>query len=217
MKDGKIYADSIYEENALLKKQNDITQDLLNNQIEYRNSLKDNYLNNYGKYFYFVGDALQINAQAIMDDTKNNEELGETIQNMIDEYDDITQQITDNTTALEENTSQIEENIQILRDKYVEMEEEVLSALKSMYEKQIELKQKELDARVEADEQYLSALKKNLDKEKAMRDKNNSAEEKAQLQRKLALLERDTSGRNAKDEMDKSVERINAKLKRYTR
>ena len=199
MKDGAIYAGSLYEENALLKKQYDITKDLLENQIKYKDSLKTKYLEEYGKYFYFVGDALQINAQAILDDTKNNEELGEAIQNMIDEYDDITQQITDNTTALEENTSQIEENIQILRDKYVEMEEEVLSALKSMYEKQIELKQKELDARVEADEQYLSALKKNLDKEKAMRDKNNSAEEKAQLQRKLALLERDTSGRNAKE------------------
>ena len=199
MKDGKIYAESLYEENALLKKQYDITKDLLENQIKYKDSLKTKYLENYGKYFYFIGDALQINAQAILDDTKNNEELGEAIQNMIDEYDDITQQITDNTTALEENNQQIEENIHTLRDKYIEMENQVLSALQASYEKQIELKQKELDSRIEADEEYLSALQKNLDKEKDMRKKAQTAEEKAQLQRKIALLERDTSGRNTKE------------------
>ena len=199
MKDGTIYAESLYEENALLKKQYDITKDLLENQIKYKDSLKTKYLEEYGKYFYFIGDALQINAQAILDDTKNNEELGEAIQNMIDEYDDITQQITDNTTALEENNQQIEENIRTLRDKYIEMENQVLSALQASYEKQIELKQKELDSRIEADEEYLSALQKNLDKEKDMRKKAQTAEEKAQLQRKIALLERDTSGRNIKE------------------
>lgn len=199
MKSGKVYAESLYEENALLKKQYDITKDLLENQIKYKDSLKTKYLEEYGKYFYFIGDALQINAQAILDDTKNNEELGEAIQNMIDEYDDITQQITDNTTALEENNQQIEENIRTLRDKYIEMENQVLSALQSSYEKQIELKQKELDSRIEADEEYLSALQKNLDREKEMRKKAQTAEEKAQLQRKIALLERNTSGRNAKE------------------
>ena len=199
MKSGKVYAESLYEENALLKKQYDITKDLLENQIKYKDSLKTKYLEEYGKYFYFIGDALQINAQAILDDTKNNEELGESIQNMIDEYDDITQQITDNTTALEENNQQIEENIRTLRDKYIEMENQVLSALQASYEKQIELKQKELDSRIEADEEYLSALQKNLDREKEMRKKAQTAEEKAQLQRKIALLERDTSGRNAKE------------------
>ena len=199
MKNGKIYAESLYEENALLKKQYDITKDLLENQIKYKDSLKTKYLEEYGKYFYFIGDALQINAQAILDDTKNNEELGEAIQNMIDEYDDITQQITNNTTALEENNQQIEENIRTLRDKYIEMENQVLSALQASYEKQIELKQKELDSRIEADEEYLSALQKNLDKEKDMRKKAQTAEEKAQLQRKIALLERDTSGRNIKE------------------
>lgn len=199
MKDGTIYAESLYEENALLKKQYDITKDLLENQIKYKDSLKTKYLEEYGKYFYFIGDALQINAQAILDDTKNNEELGEAIQNMIDEYDDITQQITDNTTALEENNQQIEENIRTLRDKYIEMENQILSALQASYEKQIELKQKELDSKIEADEEYLSALQKNLDKEKDMRKKAQTAEEKAQLQRKIALLERDTSGRNTKE------------------
>lgn len=199
MKDGTVYAESLYEENALLKKQYDITKDLLENQIKYKDSLKTKYLEEYGRYFYFIGDALQINAQAILDDTKNNEELGKSIQNMIDEYDDITQQITDNTTALEENNQQIEENIRTLRDKYIEMENQVLSALQASYEKQIELKQKELDSRIEADEEYLSALQKNLDREKEMRKKAQTAEEKAQLQRKIALLERDTSGRNAKE------------------
>ena len=199
MKDGKVYADSLYEENALLKKQYDITKDLVNNQIAYRNSLKEDYLKNYGKYFYFIGDALQINAQAIMNDTKNNEELGESIQNMIDEYDDINSQITDNTTALEENKKQIEDNVSILRDKYIEVENQVLETLKSFYEKQIELKQKELDSKVEVDNEYISALKKSLEKEKEMREKANTAEDKAQLQRKLALLERDTSGRNVKE------------------
>lgn len=202
LKDGKQYADSLYEENAYLKKQSDLYAGLIAEQKAYRKQLQDDYLKNYSKYFYFIGDAIQINADAILADTKNNEELGEKIQDLIDDYKDVTEQITENTSKLEENKTQMDENIRTLRDKYIEMENEVLNALKSMYQKEIDAKQKALDEMKEADDAYLDSLKKNLDKEKSLRDKSKAQQEKQTLQRKIALLSRDTSGANAKELAD---------------
>lgn len=202
LKDGKQYANSIYEENAYLKKQSGLYAGLIEEQKVYRKQLQDDYLKNYSKYFYFVGDAIQINSEAILADTKNNEELGDKIQDLIDDYKDVTEQITDNTEKLEENKTQMDENIKALRDKYIDMENEILEALKNMYQQEIDEKQKALDKMKEADDDYLNALKKNLDKEKDLREKSKTQEEKQALQRKIALLSRDTSGANAKELAD---------------
>lgn len=202
LKDGKQYADSIYEENAYLKKQSELYAGLIEEQKAYRKQLRDDYLKNYSKYFYFIGDAIQINSDAILADTKNNEELGDKIQDLIDDYKDVTEQITDNTEKLEENKTQMDENIKTLRDKYIDMENEILDALKNMYQQEIDEKQKALDKMKEADDDYLNALKKNLDKEKDLREKSKTQEEKQTLQRKIALLSRDTSGANAKEIAD---------------
>lgn len=202
LKDGKEYANSIYEENAYLKKQSGLYAGLIEEQKVYRKQLQDDYLKNYSKYFYFVGDAIQINSEAILADTKNNEELGDKIQDLIDDYKDVTEQITDNTEKLEENKTQMDENIKALRDKYIDMENEILEALKNMYQQEIDEKQKALDKMKEADDDYLDALKKNLDKEKDLREKSKTQEEKQALQRKIALLSRDTSGANAKELAD---------------
>lgn len=202
LKDGKQYADSIYDENAYLKKQSELYAGLIEEQKAYRKQLRDDYLKNYSKYFYFIGDAIQINSDAILADTKNNEELGDKIQDLIDDYKDVTEQITDNTEKLEENKTQMDENIKTLRDKYIDMENEILDALKNMYQQEIDKKQKALDKMKEADDDYLNALKKNLDKEKDLREKSKTQEEKQTLQRKIALLSRDTSGANAKEIAD---------------
>ena len=202
LKDGKQYADSIYDENAYLKKQSELYAGLIEEQKAYRKQLRDDYLKNYSKYFYFIGDAIQINSDAILADTKNNEELGDKIQDLIDDYKDVTEQITDNTEKLEENKTQMDENIKILRDKYIDMENEILDALKNMYQQEIDNKQKALDEMQKADQAYLDSLKKNLDKEKNLREKSKTQEEKQTLQRKIALLSRDTSGKNAKELAD---------------
>ena len=96
----------------------------------------------------------------------------------------------------------MDENIKALRDKYIDMENEILDALKNMYQQEIDEKQKALDKMKEADDDYLNALKKNLDKEKDLREKSKTQEEKQTLQRKIALLSRDTSGANAKEIAD---------------
>lgn len=202
IKDGKQYADSLYEENAYLQKQSELYAGLIEEQKAYRKQLQDDYLKNYSKYFYFIGDAIQINADAILADTKNNEELGDKIQDLIDDYKDVTEQITDNTEKLEENKTQMDENIRTLRDKYIDMENEILDALKNMYQKEIDAKQDALDKMKDADDAYLDSLKKNLDKEKSLREKSKTQEEKQTLQRKIALLSRDTSGANAKELAD---------------
>lgn len=196
--DGEKYAKALYEENAYLKRQAEIYQDLAKSQTEYRKTLQKNILQNYGKYFYLIGDALQINYDAIKQDTLNNQQLGQQLDNVMQQYMDTNEQIAQNTEAYTKNQTQIKENIKTMRKAYTDMEDEILDALKNMYDRQIALQEEQLEKKKEADSKYLDALRKNLDKQREMRDKQNTQENKAQLQRRIALLQRDTSGANIK-------------------
>ena len=196
--DGEKYAKALYEENAYLKRQAEIYQDLAKSQTEYRKTLQKNILQNYGKYFYLIGDALQINYDAIKQDTINNQQLGQQLDNIMQQYMDTNEQIAQNTEAYTKNQTQIKENIKTMRKAYTDMEDEILDALQNMYDRQIALQEEQLEKKKEADSKYLDALRKNLDKQKEMRDKQNTQENKAQLQRRIALLQRDTSGANIK-------------------
>lgn len=196
--DGEKYAKALYEENAYLKRQAEIYQDLAKSQTEYRKTLQKNILQNYGKYFYLIGDALQINYEAIKKDTINNQQLGEQLDNIMQQYMDTNEQIAQNTEAYTKNQTQIKENIKTMRKAYTDMEDEILDALKNMYDRQIALQEEQLEKKKQADSKYLNALRNNLDKQREMRDKQNTQENKAQLQRRIALLQRDTSGANIK-------------------
>lgn len=196
--DGEKYAKALYEENAYLKRQAEIYQDLAKSQTEYRKTLQKNILQNYGKYFYLIGDALQINYDAIKQDTLNNQQLGQQLDNVMQQYMDTNEQIAQNTEAYTKNQTQIKENIKTMRKAYTDMEDEILDALKNMYDRQIALQEEQLEKKKQADSKYLDALRKNLDKQREMRDKQNTQENKAQLQRRIALLQRDTSGANIK-------------------
>lgn len=196
--DGEKYAKALYEENAYLKRQAEIYQDLAKSQTEYRKTLQKNILQNYGKYFYLIGDALQINYDAIKQDTINNQQLGQQLDNIMQQYMDTNEQIAQNTEAYTKNQTQIKENIKTMRKAYTDMEDEILDALKNMYDRQIALQEEQLEKKKQADSKYLDALRKNLDKQREMRDKQNTQENKAQLQRRIALLQRDTSGANIK-------------------
>jgi len=51
----------------------------------------------------------------------------------------------------------------------------------------------------EADDEYYDALSEAIDKERKLRDMANAEEDLAEKEKKLSLLQRDTSGANAKE------------------
>ena len=197
--DGKAYVHTLYDENTLLQAQNKLYLELAKTQEAERAAKQAEILGKYGSYFSFVGDAIQINSDAILAATKDNKEFGDELDSVMKTYKTLSSAVEDNTVEYEKNKKQIEENLTTARNLYISMENEVLSALKNMYQKEIEARQKVIDEKIKANTQYVDALRKSLDDERKLYDREDKVAAKSRLQKRLALLQRDTSGKSSQE------------------
>lgn len=78
----------------------------------------------------------------------------------------------------------------------VNLQDEMANALKEKYQKEIDDVTDKYSAMKEADDSYLDALEKAIEKERKLRDTQNKWDDLAQKEKKLSLLQRDTSGSN---------------------
>ncbi len=85
------------------------------------------------------------------------------------------------------------------RDKYIAMEQNVIDIIKKQMKEEIDAVTDKYAALEEADNDYLDALQKAIDKQKELRDQENQYEDLATKEKKLALMQRDTSGTNRKE------------------
>lgn len=79
---------------------------------------------------------------------------------------------------------------------YGAMEEEIADILKAQYEEEVENLKNKYDSMKEADDDYINALQEAIDKQRALREENQQYEELVEKEKKLALMQRDTSGGN---------------------
>lgn len=85
------------------------------------------------------------------------------------------------------------------RDKYIAMEQNVIDIIKKQMQEEIGAVTDKYAALEEADNDYLDALQKAIDKQRELRDQENQYEDLATKEKKLALMQRDTSGTNRKE------------------
>ena len=85
------------------------------------------------------------------------------------------------------------------RDKYIAMEQNVIDIIKKQMQEEIDAVTDKYAALEEADNDYLDALQKAVDKQRELRDQENQYEDLATKEKKLALMQRDTSGTNRKE------------------
>ena len=85
------------------------------------------------------------------------------------------------------------------RDKYIAMEQNVIDIIKKQTQEEIDAVTDKYAALEEADNDYLDALQKAIDKQRELRDQENQYEDLATKEKKLALMQRDTSGTNRKE------------------
>jgi hypothetical protein len=85
------------------------------------------------------------------------------------------------------------------RDKYIAMEQNVIDIIKKQKQEEIDAVTDKYAALEEADNDYLDALQKAIDKQRELRDQENQYEDLATKEKKLALMQRDTSGTNRKE------------------
>lgn len=170
-------------------------------------------ISQYSQYYLLENGRLlanisTLNAASMSDDLKNE------IENQIEMYNNSAKKISD----IEKQIKQVEQDYlnfrNAYRDKYISLQEQVISTIKESAKEEIETQQEKYAALEEADNNYIDALEEAIKKQRELRNSLNENEELSKKEKKLSLLQRDTSGSNQKDiikqqqDIDKSRQNI---------
>ena len=161
-------------------------------------NLRSTLTENYGDYISFdeEGNPLIDFAYMTMDANDEIRKAFEEEYNLYNEYRD--KQI-DNLDAIAEIEKAKQEQREQALQNFVSIQEDVISILKEKAQEEIDVTKEKYDALEEADNDYLDALQDAIDKQRELRDKQNQYEDLATKEKKLSLLQRDTSGANQKE------------------
>lgn len=101
-----------------------------------------------------------------------------------------------------------EEQYKTARESEIKMEETIINILKEKMQEEVDTVKEKYSALEEADNDYLDALQEAIDKQRKLREQENQYEGLATKQKKLSLMQRDTSGANQKEvqQLEKEVE-----------
>ena len=149
---------------------------------------------NLGEAFNVTDGQLFANRQLIIDLVGNDDELEEQIDDLISQWEEGNNKITENSQEWLDIQQKLIDLAEQYRDSYISIEDKIRDLLIQRDQEEIENTQKKYDALKKADEDYLSALRKNIDNRRKARDKEESYSDLAKKEKRLALLKRDTSG-----------------------
>lgn len=176
----------------------------VNRQLGY---MQEEGMEKWGAYLDFAEDgSLRLN-EAYFNLT------GDTVEELddwIDAYDDLLGRQTDLNEELDDYKKELKDLWEGWRDDYIDILEQLTDILKREDEKALEEKEKFYDKLEQQSQDYLDAVRKNIEAERDARDKANSYEDLSKKQKRLSLLQRDTSGRYSSEIQSLQEEIANA-------
>lgn len=124
-------------------------------------------------------------------DTLNN------FKKWAEEYEDIVEFSRQQENSINSINSKLLESWYNYRSDYVDLVNQLAELYEQAQQKIIDDQKKAYDKLKEQDDNYLDELRKNIDARRKARDRENDVEEIVKKQKRLAMLMRDSSGRNA--------------------
>ena len=120
----------------------------------------------------------------------------------VEEYDDIVEMSREEENVLAETNNLLKERWELYRDNYIDIINELASFYEDAQQDIIDAQKDAYDEMKELDDNYLEELKKNIEARRNARDRENSIQDITDKQKRLNMLMRDTSGRNASEIAD---------------
>jgi TP901 family phage tail tape measure protein len=187
---------------GLLRSQVDTTEQLIDRQEQSLTLARSEMSSKFGGFLSFSGKELEvrwdlINAITITSDVEKIW-YDEMIAS-IDAYDQTYDSITANDQALLDYTKTIEDATKTLTDELVGTRQEIYDALVEADQREVDLAEKKFNKMKEIEDAYLKSVKTAIDKERQMRNDAQKINGLMTKKRKLAVLERDTSGVSSRE------------------
>lgn len=184
---------------------------LLGGATSYTNELTGNTTTiNFGDYVKYNADTGLIALdQKLIQDAKIADEWKDYIEKQVDDYNKLSMESLKNQDEIRKLEKEIQKRREDAIKKYADFEKDIAETLKEAYQKQVDDLKDRYDSMKEADDDYLDALQEAIEKQRKLRERENKWEDLAQKQKKLALMQRDTSGANALEnqKLQKEIEK----------
>lgn len=124
-------------------------------------------------------------------------EMLNNFKDWVEEYDDIVELSREEENVLAETNNLLKEHWELYRDNYIDIINELASFYEDAQRDIIDAQKDAYDEMKKLDDNYLEELKKNIEARRNARDRENSIQDITDKQKRLNMLMRDTSGRNA--------------------
>ena len=134
--------------------------------------------------------------------SKTVAEMLNNFKDWVEEYDDIVELSREEENVLAETNNLLKERWELYRDNYIDIINELASFYEDAQQDIIDAQKDAYDKMKELDDNYLEELKKNIEARRNARDRENSIQDITDKQKRLNMLMRDTSGRNASEIAD---------------
>ena len=142
--------------------------------------------------------------------SKTSAEILNNFKKWAEEYEDIVEFSREQENSINSINSKLLELWYQYRSDYVDLVNQLADLYEQAQQKIIDDQKDAYDKLKEQDDNYLDELRKNIEARRKARDRENDVEEIVKKQKRLAMLMRDSSGRNAGEIADLQKEIQNA-------
>ena len=186
------YANAIHEQLATTEAKTQLNQNLAD---EGKNFL----MQKYSQYFSIDDYGKLMPDISLLEDSKIPDAEKDFIGEMIQKVNEYTDAVADGEKEAYNIRKEYQDKLKDLYKNYVSLEDNIADVLKKQAEEEVDTQKNKYSQLKEADDDYLDALQDAIDKQRKLRDAENQYEDLAQKQKKLSLMQRDTSGANRKE------------------
>lgn len=186
------YADAIHEQLTTTEAKTQLNQNLAD---EGKNFL----MQKYSQYFSIDDYGKLMPDISLLEDSKIPDAEKDFIGEMIQKVNEYTDAVADGEKEAYDIRKEYQDKLKDLYKNYVSLEDNIADVLKKQAEEEVDVQKDKYSQLKEADDDYLDALQDAIDRQRKLRDAENQYEDLAQKQKKLSLMQRDTSGANRKE------------------
>lgn len=186
------YADAIHEQLTTTEAKTQLNQNLAD---EGKNFL----MQKYSQYFSIDDYGKLMPDISLLEDSKIPDAEKDFIGEMIQKVNEYTDAVADGEKEAYDIRKEYQDKLKDLYKNYVSLEDNIADVLRKQAEEEVDVQKDKYSQLKEADDDYLDALQDAIDRQRKLRDAENQYEDLAQKQKKLSLMQRDTSEANRKE------------------
>ena len=152
------------------------------------------------KYIVKNGDTWGVNFGGLNSAALANG-LSDYIETAVETLNSFQTKIDDNNSAIRAAEKELMQMRKSALERTKNRQEEIAGVMKEEAQKEVDIQKEKYQALKDADDDYLNALEEAIQKQRNLRQQQNDQDELATKEKKLSLMQRDTSGANQKEIM----------------